>query len=103
MIPRPTPGSGSRRRIPDPESTATSAPGSAAAPPPGEYSPAERVGANECARYLENKQDYLDYLAFSAARWPVATGIIEGACRFVIKDRFVFSSADHVAFCSLKS
>ena len=25
--------------------------------------------------------------------WPIATGMIEGACRFVIEDRFVFSGA----------
>jgi transposase-like protein len=28
--------------------------------------------------------------------WPIATGMIEGACRFVIEDRFVFSSRDRV-------
>src|SRR5680860_1536226 len=26
----------------------------------------------ECATYLENKQDYLDYPAFLAAGWPIA-------------------------------
>src|SRR5260370_1032246 len=51
------------------------------------YSPAERAGADECARYLENKQDYLDYPAFLAAGWPVASGLIEGAARWLIKDR----------------
>ena len=45
------------------------------------YSPAERAGADECAAYLENKQDYLDYPAFLAAGWPVASGLIEGAAR----------------------
>ena len=35
------------------------------------YSPAERAGADECADYLEHKQDYLDYPAFLAAGWPV--------------------------------
>ena len=43
------------------------------------YSPAERAGADACARYLENKQDYLDYPAFLDAGWPVASGLIEGA------------------------
>lgn len=39
----------------------------------------ERAGADECARYLKNKQDYLDYPVFLASGWPVASGLIEGA------------------------
>ncbi len=65
--------------------TATSAPGSAAAPPPTATAPAERVGADESAAYLENKQDYLDYPAFLAAGWPVASGLIEGAARWQVR------------------
>jgi hypothetical protein len=57
------------------------------------YSPAERTGADECARYLENKQDYLDYPAFLAAGWPVASGLIEGAARWLIKDRMEVTGA----------
>jgi len=36
-------------------------PGLAAALPPTATPTPERAGADECARYLENKQDYLDY------------------------------------------
>ena len=57
------------------------------------YSPAERAGADECAAYLENKQDYLDYPAFLAAGWPVASGLIEGAARWLIKDRMEVTGA----------
>ncbi len=57
------------------------------------YSPAERAGADECARYLENKQDYLDYPAFLTAGWPVASGLIEGAARWLIKDRMEVTGA----------
>jgi hypothetical protein len=57
------------------------------------YSPAERAGADECARYLENKQDYLDYPAFLKAGWPVASGLIEGAARWLIKDRMEVTGA----------
>jgi hypothetical protein len=57
------------------------------------YSPAERAGAGECARYLENKQDYLDYPAFLQAGWPVASGLIEGAARWLIKDRMEVTGA----------
>src|SRR5205823_1572012 len=31
--------------------------------------------------YLQNKQPYLDYPRALAEGWPIATGIIEGACR----------------------
>jgi len=31
--------------------------------------------------YLTNKADYLRYDTALAAGWPIATGIIEGACR----------------------
>jgi hypothetical protein len=47
------------------------------------YSPAERAGADECARYLENKNGYLDYATALRKGWPIATGIIEGACRHI--------------------
>ena len=57
------------------------------------YSPAERAGADESARYLENKQDYLDYATALARGWPIATGIIEGACRHIVKDRMDITGA----------
>src|SRR5712691_784618 len=42
---------------------------------------------------LRNKQDYLDYPAFLAAGWPVASGLIEGAARWLIKDRMEVTGA----------
>ena len=57
------------------------------------YSPAERAGADECARYLDNKKDYLDYPAALASGRPIATGIIEGACRHIVKDRMDITGA----------
>jgi hypothetical protein len=57
------------------------------------YSPAERTGADECARYLDNKKDYLGYAAALEKGWPIATGIIEGACRYLIKDRMDITGA----------
>jgi len=57
------------------------------------YSPAERAGADECARYLDNKQDYLDYATALEKGWPIATGIIEGACRHIVKDRMDITGA----------
>jgi hypothetical protein len=57
------------------------------------YNPKERQGADECATYLENKKDYLDYPAFLAAGRPIASGLIEGACRWMIKDRMEVTGA----------
>jgi hypothetical protein len=49
------------------------------------YSGPERAGADEAARYLDNKKDYLGYAAALAKGWPIATGIIEGACRHIVR------------------
>jgi hypothetical protein len=57
------------------------------------YSPAERAGADECARYLDNKNGYLDYATALKKGWPIATGIIEGACRHIVKDRMNITGA----------
>ena len=56
------------------------------------YSPAER-GRREAARYLDNKNGYLDYATALNKGWPIATGIIEGACRHIVKDRMDITGA----------
>ena len=43
--------------------------------------------------YLTAKQPYLDYPQALAAGWPVATGVIEGACRHLVKDRMGITGA----------
>jgi hypothetical protein len=43
--------------------------------------------------YLEAKQPYLDYPTALAAGWPIATGVIEGACRHLVKDRMGITGA----------
>ena len=57
------------------------------------YSGKEREGADKCAAYLTAKKPYLDYAAALAAGWPIATGIIEGACRHIVKDRMDITGA----------
>lgn len=57
------------------------------------YSQHERKGADTCAAYLDAKAPYLDYPTALANGWPIATGIIEGACRHIIKDRFDITGA----------
>src|SRR5260370_7587687 len=48
----------------------------------------QRTGVDACVRYLVNKQEYLRYDLALAAGWPIATGVVEGACRHLIGDRF---------------
>ncbi len=49
--------------------------------------------------YLDAKQPWMDYPRALAAGWPIATGVIEGACRHLVADRMVFSSPRHVDLC----
>ncbi len=43
--------------------------------------------------YLENKQPFMDYPAALANGWPIATGVIEGACRHLVADRMGITGA----------
>jgi hypothetical protein len=43
--------------------------------------------------YLQNKQQYLRYDTALERGWPIATGIIEGACRHLVKDRLDITGA----------
>jgi hypothetical protein len=52
-----------------------------------------RKGADDAARYLTNKAPYLDYPTALAGGWPIATGVIEGACRFLVSDRLDITGA----------
>jgi hypothetical protein len=52
-----------------------------------------RAGANACVRYLGNNRDFLHYDQALEAGWPIATGVIEGACRHLIADRLSLSGS----------
>jgi len=43
--------------------------------------------------YLQAKEPYLDYPRALAAGWPIATGVIEGACRHLVQDRMGITGA----------
>ena len=49
--------------------------------------------AAKTARYLETKARWLDYPQALAAGWPISTGVIEGACRHLVKDRMDITGA----------
>jgi len=52
-----------------------------------------RTGADACVRYLSARHEYLRYDQALAAGWPIATGVIEGACRHLIADRLDIGGA----------
>jgi hypothetical protein len=53
----------------------------------------QRTCADACANYLMNKRRYLDYPTALEKGWPIATGVIEGACRHLVKDRMDLTGA----------
>ena len=50
-------------------------------------SAAKREAADSCARYLINKRKLLGYADALRQGFPIASGVIEGACRYLVKDR----------------
>ena len=55
--------------------------------------PGARKNADTAAGYLLAKKPYLDYPTALAEGWPIATGVIEGACRHLVKDRMDITGA----------
>jgi hypothetical protein len=53
----------------------------------------DRKGADDCADYLISKRPYLRYAECLEQGYPIATGVIEGACRHVVKDRMDITGA----------
>jgi hypothetical protein len=53
----------------------------------------KRNKADEASRYLVNKAPYLDYPTALASGWPIATGVIEGTCRYLVADRMDITGA----------
>ena len=48
---------------------------------------------DKAVTYLENNREHMRYDKALEKGWPIATGMIEGACRFVIEDRFGITGA----------
>lgn len=49
--------------------------------------PERRKAVDDCADYLLNYKPYLRYHQYLGQGYPIATGVIEGVCRYLIKDR----------------
>jgi len=54
---------------------------------------AQRKAADKCASYLLKYQQYMDYSQYLDQGFPIATGVIEGACRYLVKDRMDITGA----------
>ena len=52
-----------------------------------------RAPIDKCAGYLLKNKERFDYAPALANGWPIATGIIEGACRHLVKDRMDLTGA----------
>jgi hypothetical protein len=52
-----------------------------------------REPVDACARYLLNHAPYLAYHEYLKQGYPIATGVIEGACRYLVKDRMELTGA----------
>jgi hypothetical protein len=56
-------------------------------------SASDREAVDECADYLLNYSPYLMYDKALAVGTPIATGVIEGACRHLVQDRMNITGA----------
>jgi hypothetical protein len=53
----------------------------------------QRKPVDTCLKYFGRRKTMMDYPAFLAQGLPIATGVIEGACRHLIQDRLGITGA----------
>lgn len=53
----------------------------------------KRAPIDDCADYLLKYRAFLHYDRYLAKGYPIATGVIEGACRYLVKDRMEITGA----------
>ena len=53
----------------------------------------DRENVDCCADYFLKHRDMMRYDTYLAAGFPIATGVIEGACRYLVKDRMDITGA----------
>ncbi len=56
-------------------------------------SPKARENADKCADYLLKYRQYLQYDEYLEKGYPIASGVIEGACRHLVNDRMDLTGA----------
>jgi hypothetical protein len=58
-----------------------------------EFSSKARKAVDRCADYLLKNSRFIQYEGFLTLGVPIATGVVEGACRYLIKDRMDVTGA----------
>jgi hypothetical protein len=58
-----------------------------------ELSAGQRKPVDKCADYLLKYRAFLHYDQYLAQGYPIATGVVEGACRYLVKDRLEITGA----------
>jgi hypothetical protein len=53
----------------------------------GRLSKHRRAKAEQCLNYFAERCEYMKYDEYLAAGYPIGSGIVEGACRHLVKDR----------------
>lgn len=53
----------------------------------GDLTASRKKLLREVITYFENHRDWMKYDEYLAAGYPIGTGVVEGACRYVVKDR----------------
>jgi hypothetical protein len=53
----------------------------------------KREAVDQAATYLVNNQAYMQYATYLELGLPIASGVIEGTCKHLVKDRFEISGA----------
>jgi hypothetical protein len=52
-----------------------------------QYTPTQRAQLEKTATYFQRNLPYMAYDIYLKRGWPIASGVIEGACRHFVKDR----------------
>jgi hypothetical protein len=52
-----------------------------------QYTAPQRTQLEKTAHYFQRNLPYMDYATYLKRGWPIASGVIEGACRHFVKDR----------------
>jgi len=52
-----------------------------------QYTPTQRAQLEKTATYFQRNLPYMAYDTYLKRGWPIASGVIEGACRHFVKDR----------------
>lgn len=57
----------------------------------GETTPSQQLALTKAANYFTRNTPFMDYQSYLAQGFPIASGVIEGACRHLVKDRMELS------------